>query len=332
MIGRRGRMLQFVVERDELRAELWTHGRVAWSTNAQFRTPEELSDAVGQVITALPPEAAGSRAELRVGRPRLQYRELAELPRLRAGATRALVAHQSSRFFRQNGHPLITDARWRAPAADAPGRVCAIAVEEDWIQFLLDEVTRRGIPVANVGPAIEGPLAAMTLWPGSAKQAKAAREQRSRRRLTVTAALVWLAVGFASIGQLIHEQRALEQDLKTLSGPLATVSQVRREMAGAERMLAGVEGAELDRTQIPGELIALSSALPESAMLSVLLLSLNGEGSLGGSAPRALEVVAALDRRAAVVTPRLEGVPIRDPTQIPARERFTIQFGARKVR
>jgi hypothetical protein len=117
-----------------------------------------------------------------------------------------------------------------------------------------------------------------------------------------------------------------------LAGPLTTVSQIRREMADAEQMLAGVDAAELERTRIPQQLIAIDGALPESAVLSVVSLNLDGDGSLSGSAPRALDVVAALDRRAAVVSPQLDGAPIKDPSSRPAHERFTIVFGARRVR
>src|SRR2546422_2086538 len=43
---------------------------------------------------------------------RSQMRTLTDLPPVKPRALRALVAHQASRFFRCNGHALVTDATW----------------------------------------------------------------------------------------------------------------------------------------------------------------------------------------------------------------------------
>jgi hypothetical protein len=69
------------------------------------------------------------------------------------------------------------------------------------------------------------------------------------------------------------------------------------------------------------------SALPRDTWLTSIQWDSAGAGLITGSARRAADVVAGLER-AGVVAPRLEGAAVRESSADGARERFTVRFGS----
>src|SRR2546422_2041413 len=94
---------------------------------------------------------------------RSQMRTLTDLPPVKPRALRALVAHQASRFFRCNGHALVTDATWIENGTARAAR--AAAVEEPVAEAIAAGARAAGLVLETVAPA--GEDAPLTLLPTS---------------------------------------------------------------------------------------------------------------------------------------------------------------------
>jgi hypothetical protein len=92
----------------------------------------------------------------------------------------------------------------------------------------------------------------------------------------------------------------------------------------AEALLTTLDAANTARHRLQDQLLAVASALPDSAYLSSVSIDTLGRGLMTGGAHRATEVVAALERAHAAPNPRLEGAVTPDPMSRSRWERFTI--------
>ena len=81
------------------------------------------ADGLADAIASLAPPPNGSSGSTRllvlVEPPLLQRRTLTDLPPVRDAALRELVAQGTARFFRQNGHALLSAATWARATATA---------------------------------------------------------------------------------------------------------------------------------------------------------------------------------------------------------------------
>ncbi len=128
-------------------------------------------DAFRLLRSRLPARPANPDLILEVGAPHLQRRTLAELPAVNQRALNALIAHSRSRYFRQNGHPLVSAATWEGPRGAAPRQAIAFAMEETLAESLVEGAAARAGAAAATERADAGgaegradPLAAAAGW------------------------------------------------------------------------------------------------------------------------------------------------------------------------
>lgn len=111
MIGRRGD-LAFGVElaSEAARAVVVEHGRITWSGEAPVTPDVSAADALRSLASeALGARTSRARLAVAVGPSLAQLRRLHGLPRVRDPRTLSAVVQQSaSRYFRQNGTPMVT--------------------------------------------------------------------------------------------------------------------------------------------------------------------------------------------------------------------------------
>ncbi len=309
------------VGRAHLRAEALHRGTVAWSAEAAYADLSELSDAIAR-LAAEPPRRC-KQVVVSLEHPPVQLRTLTGLPPVKPRALAALVAHQAERVFRRNGKPLATDAVWIGNGAVRVAR--AAAVEEPLVEAILAGARAAGLSVAAITPVDEA--APLLLLPSSERAARWRAQQRLTRRLALGATSVWLAAGVLFAFRLAWERRAVEREFMALSGPLGAVLAARRELREAELTVRAVTQGEQTRGRTLALLAAVAAALPDSAVVNSLSWKVDGSGIMSGLARRAADVVARLERSAALPGPRLDGPVVRETAGGREWERFTIVFG-----
>ena len=318
---RRGRVLRLRVSRSRLSAEVVEGGAIVWAGEASYASNIDVTEAIARL--AAEAQRPCRRLTVILEQPPVQLRTLAELPPVKRRHLTALVAQQAGRFFRQNGHSLVTDVDWLGK--NAPDTARAAAVDETLVEAIAAGARAAGLSLETVAPAcVDKPL---SLLPRSERESRERRARRRVRRLTVATCGIWLCAGAAFLGRLTWERRAVERELKTLEGPLAAVLDARRELRDAEATLDAVTLAERERGRGLVMLGAITSALPDSSVLTSLAWSADGSGVLIGAARHATAVVARLDRLSTLAGVRLGGPVVHD--QIGGRdwERFSILFG-----
>jgi Tfp pilus assembly protein PilN len=315
------RALHLHLARDRVRAETLERGTVTWAAEAPYATPGELAEAVARLAGEA--HEVGRRVVVEVERPLVQLRTLTDLPPVSARALPDLVAHQAGRFFRRNGHPLVTDAAWLTNGSARVAR--AAAVEEPVVQAVLAGARAAGLEVQGIAP-VEHP-GLLSLLPVAERAARRRHTLLGLKRLAAVAACVWLGVGLLYSGRLIMERRAVEREVAGLREPVDALLAARRQLRHAQSMVRAVSDAERLRGTQLALLAAVASALPDSAVLTSLTVDGDGRGVLTGAARRAADVAARLGRSRALVTPRLEGAVVREAIAGREWERFTIRFG-----
>jgi hypothetical protein len=315
-------LLRLRVGRTSVRAEALWRGGVTWAGETTYATLPELSDAIARL--AAEPAERCRRLQVTLERPLVQMRTLAGLPPVKQRDLAALVAHQPGRFFRKNGAPLVTDAVWERNGKTQLAR--AAAVEETVALAVVTGARAAGLLLESIAPNDEG--TPLSLLPSAERAARAWSERRGVRRLAFAAVGLWAVLGGLVAARLVLARRAVERDFAALGRPLAAVLEARRELRMADATVRAVAEAERTRGRSLALLGAVTAALPDSAVLTALSWNAGGSGMLIGSARRAAEVVARLERGGVVAAPRLEGPVVREAVAGRGWERFTIVFGA----
>lgn len=316
------RTLLLTVERGRLRATLSGRSTNAWAAEATFESPDELA----ALIAGLPGQAefdrSVRRARVTVLPPLVQRRTLRELPPVPLRALRELVALQSQRFFRRNGKPLVTVARW-LPHPRGVARVAeALAIETPWLDAIRDGVRDAGLVLDRI--AVEG--TPLTLLPAG----EAARRERAMRRhlrlLGLACALCWVAAVAIHVGRLLMADRRLATELKTLERPATAVRAARRELTAAAEILTTVERTAAARGSRAALLQRIVLALPDSAHLATVVIDSTGRGVLTGAAKEPSAFLARLDRDERIPAARFDGEPVGGSAPRDW-QRFTIVLG-----
>lgn len=310
------------VGRGRLRAEVFRGRDVVWQAESAFATEEDLMAALGRLAGA--EAAAGiatARVELEV--PLVQLRTLTDLPPVRRSALRAVVSHQAGRFFRKNGKPLVTDAAWQRHSRGADRTAIAAAVEEPWVEALVQGARVAGIEMASISPV----GFRLDLLPDSERAARGRAAAAWARRLALAAAGMWSLVAVLAIHRVTRESAIVEQQLLDAAPAAAAARQVRLEYDGATAMVDTLEAAVRSRGSMTSRLSAILLSLPESAYLTTAHVVGDFAGDVTGAARRPLDVVAALDRVRAVDGARLVGSGTRIPVGGRDYETFTVRFG-----
>ncbi|HVH66650.1 MAG TPA: hypothetical protein VM716_02180 [Gemmatimonadales bacterium] len=318
---RAGGVLRLRVSRSTLRTEAVERGAVVWAGESGYADVSELADAIARL--AAEPARACRRLVVVLEHPPAQVRTLSELPPVKRPHLAALVAQQAGRFFRKNGHHLVTDAVWFGK--QAPGVARAAAVEEPLVEAIAAGARAAGLWLETITTGEDG--ARLSLLPRSEREGRERASRRQTRRLAIAACGVWLAAGALFVGRLVWERRAVDRELAALERPLAAVLAARHELRDAETTLNAVTAAERERGRSLAVLAAVTGALPDSSVLTSLAWNADGTGVFVGAGRHAIEVVARLDRLGTLANVRLGGPVVRE--QIAGREweRFSILFG-----
>jgi general secretion pathway protein L len=314
-------VLRLRVSRDLVRAEVVRWRKTLWAAEARYSGPEDLCTVIGQLSADLPPRCKPGRLRVELDPKVVQLRTVSGLPPVRRAALKRLVSLQSSRFFRRNGTPLITDACWAARGRRG-GAAVAVALEETFASSIVAASREIGIALEGIG--VTGNQ--FDLLPPRERTARRRAEMLSVRRLACLLALTWVAGGAAFVAQLHVEGQRMERELEALRQPVAAVARARREIAEAAAMVELVAQAEAGREETLARLAAIAMAIPDSAYLTSIALDTAG-GTMSGRARESAGVVAALDRRGAVAGARLEGAAVRELAGGKEWERFSIRFG-----
>jgi hypothetical protein len=325
LVARRG-LLRLRVGRAIVRAEASHRGVVTWAGEATYASLADLTDAIARL--AAEPARRCHRLAVVLERPPLQTRTLIDLPPVKHRELRALVAHQAARYFRKNGHPLVTDAIW---AGAGTGHVAhAAAVEEPVVEAIVAGARTAGLTLEAIAPADS--LLPLRFLPTSDRAVRARAARGRVRRLGLVTAGVWMVAMGLFVGRLVWERRVVERQLGRLEAPLAAVLAARHELRDAEATLQAVAGADRARGQALAALRALTAALPDSAVVTSLTWSAGDSGVVTGSARRAADVLARLERASEFPDVRLEGPVVLEAIAGRAWERFTIVYGGERGR
>ena len=314
-------LLRLRVGRSSLRAEALERDKVVWAGETSYASTVEIIDAVARLAADAAP--ACRRLVVVLERPPVQLRTLTGLPPVKARHLANLVAQQAGRFFRRNGHPLVTDAAWVGGRTSGVAR--AAAVEEPVAEAIASGALAAGLWLDTIAPA-EGPET-LSLLPSSERESRERRSRAGTRRLAVTTAAIWLGVAVIYLARLSSEGRRVERELADLQQPLAAVLDARRQLRDAEVALGAVALSERERGQSLTALARITRALPDSSVLTSMAWNGDGSGILVGAARHAIDVVARLDRAGALTNVRLDGPAVGEPVGGREWERFRMTFG-----
>jgi Tfp pilus assembly protein PilN len=317
--------LRVRVEATRVRAEAVRRGQVVWAGEAEHDGPGDLAEVIAQLAAEprLPPHVSGVRVEMLP--PIVQLRTLEGLPPVRAAVLPKLVANQAGRFFRRNGTPLITDATWVRAARGAPKIARAAAVEEPWVEAILEGARSAGLAVETLSPP---PPSRLDLLPAMERDRRRRAAWSSTGRLAAVAAALWIGVGGIIAYRIHREERRIDARLAALGAPVEAVRSARAEIASVSAMLEAADRTEQERAAIASRLGTIAAALPDSAYLTTLSLDERAGGTLAGSARRASEFLERLERTGAAPGAELDGPVLREPRGGATWERFAVRFGA----
>jgi hypothetical protein len=105
------------------------------------------------------------------------------------------------------------------------------------------------------------------------------------------------------------------------------VANARRALGDLASIVDRLNGAEARRHELLARLTSLIASLPDSAFLTTLAIDASGQGKLVALARRSGQLLSAIDRQDAVISPRLEGGIVREIIGDRDWERFTVLFG-----
>jgi hypothetical protein len=318
-------VLRLKVNGSRVSADLVRGARTLWSGEAEYTGMEDLAEVIARV--AVEPDLVRPRTAVRVEleRPVVQCRVLHDLPPVSKSALRSLVEQQAHRYFRKNGKPLVVDACYLSRSDRRKG-VHVAATEEPVVGAIWAGVRAAGLTLERVSAA--GQPAILSLLPLEERQRRHRENRLSLRRLGTTAVVLWLLAGTATALSTNWQRRAVDRVLVGLAEPVAALATIQREIAAGSAMIAALESDAARRTAMIELLASVTGAVPDSAFLTSLTVDSAGRGFLGGYARRSSEVVARLERSAAVTAPRLEVQPGREVIGGIEWERFSIAFGS----
>ncbi|MGH7526483.1 MAG: hypothetical protein ACREMX_07240, partial [Gemmatimonadales bacterium] len=150
----------------------------------------------------------------------------------------------------------------------------------------------------------------------------------SVRRLGRVACLTWFAAAGVFVVRHQQERADVEREIARIERSALAVSEARRALGEAARMVETLDRAERDRLLLLSRLSAVAAALPDSAFLTALVVDLAGRGELSVVARRSAAVLNALDQaNGPAASSRISGSVVRETIGQRDWERFTIAFG-----
>jgi hypothetical protein len=312
-----------------LRVSAERRGGEPWSAALHFEAETDLTEAMASLATAIARERLPRRLMVVVELPLVQRRLLTDLPPVRQAELNRLVARAAPRFFRQNGHPLVSAAVW--DEASSPARRLATAVALDGIlaEAIVAGAERAGLRLEDILP--DGGNPDLSLLPRAEHERRRRSGWQGLTRLAALVALLWLVVIALARLQLRLETRQVEAELVRLQPPRQALVGARQAMDSAGDLLTALDLAEAGRTRLATRLAALVRALPDSTFLTALTLDTAGVGRASGRTQGVGRLVSALEAAPGLGTVRLEGATVRDTIAGGVWERFSLQLGRKRA-
>ncbi len=310
------------VEPTRLVAELRLGRKAAWRGECNLDTGDELPEVLDDLLQQTELKGRIRRLSVRLAPPIVQLRTLMDLPPVRSRPLENLVRTQAGRFFRRNGAPLVTAARW-APGRRGKRPAFAAAIEEPWLTQFGAVAARHGITEVLVSPEARPEL---ELRLPSWDDTRRARERTQLRRAILLAAIAWLGVLAVDTTRLVRERSQLDASIATLDPGSRAVSDVARQADAISAMVGTIQAADTRRHLSSRDVATLVAALPEGAYLTRLEWSAGGGGRLTGAAPSAAAVAAAIEGTG--LADSLHAAPAGERVMTPAgeREAFSVDF------
>jgi hypothetical protein len=314
------------VSADGAHAELRRGTSRLWAGEIPFAGPPELHDSVAQLLVdgSLPARPGLLRVEIEP--PLVQVRTLRGLPPVSSAQLNALVSTQSSRFFRRNGKPLVTDALWLGRARRDRVAVAA-AAEESWVDVFADAARTSGLSLEGVYPATLPSGVRLRLVSSAERKRIRRTYSHALKRLGLIAASIWGVAGVTLAARIHSARAAVDREMARLEAPVSAISRAAQGLDSASHMVQGVAQAQDLRARVLGTLTSISVALPDSGFVTAITVDAHGRGEITFVARRSSEVLAMLDGDPGLVSPRLEGGVARETLNGRAWERFTVSLG-----
>jgi hypothetical protein len=322
----RRHQLTILVGPDSVRAEVTKRGATVWVGEAAHGGPADLAEVIAQLAGEPVLRRAGP-AEVLIAGAAAQVRHLDALPPVSADSLGRLVAHQQKRFFRRNGSPVLTAAVWHRPKRwwIRPTTAEAIAVDEAWADALARGLGSAGLRLGRLAPA--GASRRLRLLPSREASVRRTRAVRALRAWTAMAAVLWMtAAGIYGTRMRAAERRVIA-GLGEIEPLAAAVRAARIPYEEGRQTLALIERESAAGADALGTLALVAASLPDSCVITLFTVDSAGAGVLGGLAPDANTILAALERSAAVAAPRLDGLVVREAFGGREWDRFTLRFG-----
>lgn len=320
--------LTCIVAIGRIRAELHRGRSLQWAAEAEWGSADSLAEIVAELAGRAELPAWGRAVRFVLEPDLVQHRRLAGIPPVRRGQLATLVALTPQRYFRRNGSPLVTDACWIGGRGTR--EAVAVAVELPIARALVRGAAEAGLTVTGLGPAIPGGGIELSLLPPDEQVRRDVARSRWTRRTATVAAVVWLLLGGSALVLDLLERRRLSARLDEIRGPLAAVLAAEAEADSAARMVALLDREVAREGELVATLFRVAAVLPDSSFLTQLRVDSAGVGLVAGAARRPAAVLAALEGRAGLASPRFQGRTSRDVISGRPVERFAIGFGARE--
>jgi hypothetical protein len=285
------RRLVIVLGATEVRAEVRSGCRTEWQ-GSFAASPSELEVALRQLAAEPPPGRLPRRLLLQLAPPLVQRRTLGGLPPVRRRELAELVAHNAARYFRQNGHPLVTAGTWESrPGANAR----LAAAEAHLLEGLLASARAAGFEVEDIVPCEPGG-AGLSLLPAAERSSRTRSAWRKVGIALGVAVAAWTFVAAAVVVHLVREERRLGRELAALEVPRESLARVRREAGAVEATLRALLHDEAERHRLASHLALVAGVLPRDGIADRVELTSTGRGEVSGRAPNPAALVARLSR------------------------------------
>lgn len=269
----------------------------------------------------------GRRLDIRLRTPWIQLRRLTELPPVSDRDLVRLVNQHPSRFFRETGAALCTNAIWLiTPGRHRPHRALAAAASLDFLERIEAAAHDNGWAETRIfafEPESKGKVPLVT------PEAIARAGKRRRQRFGFYGIGLLGCATLGVLGMLLNlrvEEHRIDQGLQALSQPAAALASLQERTVEMVSMMTAIERFRNQRDQALMLTARIGTSLPDSAVMSSLVIREDSTGEVSGHAHRALDVLAALERLG-LERPVVQGSLVREPQGGRTWERFTLIFG-----
>lgn len=313
--------LELLVEATHVRASLVQRRAPIWSADVPYTTVETMPAAIRAALQLAASRRRPNEVSVRLSVSLVQWRTLGDLPPVGSSDLRKLVARSTSRYFRQNGHPLVSDAQWSAPDKQGRRVACLAAADRNLIESIISAAAAEGVMVEGIVPTGEVPTR-LSLLPEHSRQ-----HRKGWIRVAVfggaTAAL-WLVVSAGTLVSVLREDRWTSQQLERLAAPQEALQRARRALDSASSMVQELEASRVEQGQMARRFALLGGALPDSTVLTSLAIDSSGTVALVGLSRRSSQVAASLERVTGAGRIRLVAQGAGDAPGREGWEQFTV--------